>query len=68
MKKTKTSMALLTTVVAVARMVSALGFGLIWHKVGVDRALSVALFGVLATVVLVTVSAVVRESPTEDDR
>ncbi len=61
-------LALLTTVVAVARMVSALGFGLIWHKVGVDRALSVALFGVLAAVVLVTVSAVVRESPTEDDR
>ena len=61
-------LALLTTVVAVARMASALGFGLIWHKVGVDRALSVALCGVLATVVLVTVSAVVRESPTEDDR
>lgn len=58
-------LALLTTVVAIARMFSAFGFGLIWQQFGVDRALSVALCGVLATIVFVTVTAVVRESPNE---
>ena len=58
-------LALLTTVVALARKVSALGFGLIWHRVGVDSALSVALCGMVASVVVVTLFAVFRESPTE---
>lgn len=61
-------LALLTTVVAVTRMVSALSFGLIWQRVGVDRALTIALCGVLATVVFVTASAMLRESPVESDR
>lgn len=60
-------LALLTTVVALSRMVSALGFGLIWERVGVDRALSVALGGMVATIVIVTVLAVFRESPNETD-
>lgn len=61
-------LALLTTVVAVARMLSALSFGLIWHRIGVDRALSVVLCGILVSVIVVTVAALLRESPTEADR
>ncbi len=58
-------LALLTTVVALARMSSALAFGLIWHRLGVDSALSVALCGIVASVVVVTTLAVLRESPNE---
>lgn len=57
-------LALLTTVVALSRMLSALGFGLIWDRIGVDRALSVALVGIVATVVVVSGLALLRESPT----
>jgi len=58
-------LALLTTVVALARMTSALVFGLIWHRIGVDSALSVALCGIVASVAVVTLLAVLRESPNE---
>jgi len=61
-------LALLTTVVAVARMVSALSFGLIWHRIGVDSALSVVLCGLLVSVIVVTVFALFRESPNEVDQ
>lgn len=61
-------LALLTTVVAVARMVSALSFGLIWHRIGVDSALSVVLCGLLVCVIVVTVFALFRESPNEVDQ
>jgi len=57
-------LALLTTVVALARMTSALGFGLIWDRVGVDSALIVALCGLVTCVVVVTGLAVLRDSPT----
>lgn len=57
-------LALLTTVVALARMISALGFGLIWDRRSVDSALSVALVGIVATVVVVSGLALLRESPT----
>lgn len=56
-------LALLTTVVALARMTSALGFGLIWDRVGVDSALIVALCGIVGCVFVVTTLAVFRESP-----
>lgn len=61
-------LALLATVVAMARMASALTFGLIWQRVGVDSALTVALCGMLVTVAFVTASATLRESPVESDR
>jgi MFS family permease len=61
-------LALLATVVALSRMVSALSFGLIWEGVGVDRALTVACLGLVVTIIFVTVSAVVRENPTEVNR
>ena len=58
-------LALLTTVVALARMVSAIGFGLIWDGFGADGAVTVALSGLLVVTVLVTASAVLR-NPEED--
>ena len=58
-------LALLATVVALARTISAASFGLIWTWVGVDRALAVVLCGLVVTIAVVSFSAVVRENPTE---
>ena len=58
-------LALLTTVVALARMVSAIGFGLIWDGFGADGAVTVALSGLLVVTILVTASAMLR-NPEED--
>ncbi len=58
-------LALLATCVAVARMVSALSFGLIWQWVGVDRALALACVGLVLTIGAVSFTAIVRERPTE---
>ncbi len=60
-------LALLATSVAVSRMVSALSFGLIWQWVGVDRALALACVGLVMTIGIVSVSAIVRENPTKAD-
>jgi MFS family permease len=61
-------LALLATVVGVARMFSALSFGLIWDRVGVDRALTVALAGLVFTVAAVTLSALLRDPANETNR
>lgn len=58
-------LALLTTIVALARMVAAIGFGLIWDSVGADGAVVAALSGLLGVTALVTTSAVLRD-PEED--
>lgn len=58
-------LALLTTVVALARMVAAIGFGLIWDRFGADGAVIAALSGLLGVTALVTTSAVLR-NPEED--
>jgi len=61
-------LALLATVVAIARMISAISFGLIWQWVGVDRSLALALIGLVVTIFVVAVAAIVRENPSESDR
>lgn len=61
-------LALLATSVAIARMVSALSFGLIWQRVGVDRALALAFAGLVLTIGAVSFTAIVRENPTKADR
>ena len=58
-------LALLATVVALARMLSAVGFGLIWDGFGADRAVVVALSGLLVVTASVTASAMLR-NPGED--
>ena len=58
-------LALLATVVAVARVISALSFGLIWEVLGVDRALILAFAGLMATIVAVSLVAFFRENPSE---
>ena len=58
-------LALLATVVAVARVISALSFGLIWEVLGVDRALILAFAGLMATIVAVSFVAFFRENPSE---
>lgn len=51
---------LLSTVVALSRMIAALGFGLIWERVGVDSALIIVLVGVLVVTVVSAFSAMFR--------
>ena len=51
---------LLSTVIALSRMVAALGFGLIWERQGVDSALIVALAGVLVVTMVSVFSAMFR--------
>lgn len=51
---------LLSTVVALSRMVAALGFGLIWERVGVDSALIIVLVGVLVVTAVSAFSAMFR--------
>ena len=61
-------LALLATVVALARMVSALSFGLIWQAIGVDRALILVCAGLVTTIVVISFVALVRENPSEANR
>ena len=58
-------LALLATVVALARAASAASFGLIWEHLGVDRALALAFGGLVLSTLIVGVNALVRENPTE---
>jgi len=58
-------LALLATAVALARVVSALAFGLIWERVGVDRALALVCGGLVVSILAITFTAVVSESPNE---
>jgi len=60
-------LALLATAVALARMASAAGFGLIWEWVGADGAVRMALFGLLATMALSVVGAVRGSSSPRGD-
>lgn len=60
-------LATLATVVALARTVSALSFGLIWQELGVDRALALACGGLVLTILVVSFIAIVRENPSEVD-
>ena len=56
---------LLSTVIALSRMVAALGFGLIWERVGVDSALIVVLVGLLVVTAVSVCSAVFRDPAAE---
>ena len=56
---------LLSTVIALSRLVAALGFGLIWERVGVDSALIVVLVGVLAVTAISVFSAMFSEPSVE---
>ncbi len=53
-------LALLATVVALARMLSAIGFGLIWDRVGADGALVVVMLGLASVMLVVTATAMLR--------
>ena len=46
-------LAILATAIALAKMLSAMGFGLIWHRYGADRAVLIAATGLMVTVCLV---------------
>ena len=56
---------LLSTVIALSRMVAALAFGLIWERVGVDSALIVVLVGLLAVTAISVFTAMFRDSAVE---
>ena len=60
-------LATLSTLEAFARTVSAFVFGLIWDRVSVDSALTVMLGGLVLTVGIVGIFAVLRETPTETE-
>lgn len=56
---------ILSTIVALSRMVSAVGFGLIWERFGVDSALIVVLVGLVFTTTAITFTAIVRDPASE---
>lgn len=59
-------LALLATAVALSRMASAAGFGLIWEWVGADGAVRIALLGLLVTMAMAVVGAVLGSSSSDD--
>lgn len=59
-------LALLATVVASARVLSAFGFGLMWEWVGVDRSLIVMATGLTLVVAVVTAFALFRDPIAEE--
>lgn len=58
-------LATLSTLEAFARTASAFAFGLMWDRVSVDSALTVMLGGLVLTVGIVGLFAILRETPTE---
>ena len=61
-------LALLSTAVALARGASALSFGLIWERIGVDRALALVCGGLVFSIIAITFTALVREDLSETKR
>ena len=58
-------LALLSTVVALSRVAAALGFGLMWDRIGVDRSLIVMGIGLASVIVAVTVIVLFRDPKVE---